>query len=338
MSSQHPPSANVLLYGAGSIGGVYLYQLLQAGCHVTTVCRSTYTLVKENGFKLSSARFGDVAYRPTSVVRDISECTDESFDFVLVCTKAFPGCSPSLADQLRPVLEGKPQTAVVLAQNGVMIEEEIAAAFPQNTILSGVVYCPAAQTSPGAIKCAEMVNLLELGTNPSNAPESQKADARRFADLMIRGGGDVEIHEDIQVARWSKLLLNAAWNPIGALTLTSDGDFLRSSDPYALNLAWGVMTEIVELAQKAGIEGVTIEVAQKKIETSKRRAKAGGGIEMSMLQDVRQGRKFEVEAIIGNAVRLGREKGVSMPRMETLYALANARCWALIKENSEKSR
>lgn len=336
MGSQTTPSANVLLYGAGSIGGVFLYQLLQAGCAVTAVCRSNYATVKSDGFRLSSVRYGDVTYRPTSVVRHLSECSNETFDFVLVCTKSFPGSSPSLPEQLRPVLEGRPQTAIILGQNGILIEEEVALAYPQNAILSGVIYCPAVQTGPGTIDYPEMLNLLELGTYPSTAPEPHKEAARRFVDLMNKGGGCAEVHEDIQVARWSKLLMNGAWNPICALTLTSDGDFLRTSDPYAHDVAWGIMLELVELAKAMGIPGVTAEAAEKRMSISTRRAKEGTGREMSMLHDVRQNRTMEVEAILGTAARLGREKGVSMPRLETVYALAKARCWALVKENSER--
>ncbi|KAJ5266609.1 ketopantoate reductase PanE/ApbA-domain-containing protein [Penicillium angulare] len=328
---------NILLYGAGSIGGVYLYQLLQAGCTVTAVCRSNYDVVKSCGFALSSVRFGEVTYRPTAVVRDISECSGDSFDFVLVCTKSFPGSNPSLPEQLRPVLDGRPQTTIVLAQNGIMIEEEVAVAFPQNPILSGVIYCPAVQTGPGTIEYSEMLNLFELGTYPSNAPESHKNEARRFADLMIRGGGGAEVHDDIQIARWSKLLMNAAWNPIGALTMNTDGDFLLTSEPYAYDLAWGIMMEVIELAKRMGISGVTTEVAEQKIALSKRRAETGTGREMSMLQDVRQGRSIEVEAILGNALRAGKQKGVSMPRLETIYALAKARCSAIEKERSKGS-
>lgn len=305
---------------------------------MTAVCRSNYATVKTNGFRLSSVRYGDVTFSPTVVVRDVSECSNETFDFVLVCTKSFPGSKPPLPEQLGPVLEGRPQTTIVLAQNGIMIEEEIAAAYPQNAILSGVVYCPAVQTGPGTIEYPEMLNLLELGTYPSKAPQPHKDAARRFADLMIKGGGGAEVHEDIQVARWSKLLMNGAWNPIGALTLTTDGDFLRTSEPYAHGLAWGIMMELVALAKEVGVAGVTVEVAEKKFSIAKRRAETGTGREMSMLQDVRQGRTFEVEAILGNAVRLGKQKGVPMPRLETLYALTTARCWALVKETSERAK
>lgn len=138
MTTQKRP--NILLYGAGSCGAVFLYQLLQAGCTVTTVCRSNYQSVKDNGFSLISVRFGNVSFKPTNVVRNLSECADVKFDYILVCTKSFPEAKPSLAEQLRPVLGGNENVAIVLAQNGVMIEEEIAVSYPKNPVLSGVVY------------------------------------------------------------------------------------------------------------------------------------------------------------------------------------------------------
>ena len=58
---------------------------------------------------------------------------------------------------------------------------------------------------------------------------------------------------------------------------------------------------------------------------------------MSMLQDIRQGRQFEVEAIIGNTVRLGKQYCVGMPRLETLYALLKGRSQAQLKEKARSS-
>lgn len=329
MSKSDP--VKVLLFGAGSIGAVYLYQLQQAGCRVTAVCRSNYASVKEHGFKLNSVRYGNVIYKPDAVVRDVSECEEKKFDYVLVCAKSYPGNKPSLSDLLRPVMEGNPETTVVLAQNGIMIEEDIAAAFPDNPLLSGVVYLPATQVEPGVIEYREMLNLLELGTYPMHAPVRHKNAAERFAKLMIQGGGAAEVHDNIQIARWSKLLLNCVWNPICALTLCSDGDFLLTSQPFAYELAWETMMEIVELAQKMGVQGVTEDVAMKKFSIAKNRAEKGTGREMSMLQDIRQSRPMEVEAIVGNVIRIGRENSLKMPRLATLYALVNARNHALIE-------
>lgn len=326
-------SPNVLIFGVGSIGAVYLYQLQQAGCSVTAVCRSNYQAVKNNGFTLKSLKFGNQQYKPDFVVRTVAECPgDKVYDFVLICAKSFPGSNPSLADMIRPAVVGRSQTAIVLAQNGIDIEKEIAYEFPNNPILSGVVYLPATQTAQGTIEYPEMLNLLEIGTYPADAPLSHKSAAIRMAELMVKGGGGAEVHDDIQISRWSKLLMNAAWNPICALTLCTDGDFLTTSTPFAYELVWEIMLEIIALAGKVGIPGVTVQEAGKRLGIAKMRAETGTGRQVSMLQDVKQGRSFEVEAIVGNTVRLGRDLDMHLPRLETIYALLKARHFALEKD------
>jgi len=202
-------------------------------------------------------------------------------------------------------------------------------------LLSCAVYMPATQTEPGVIHYPEMLNLLEIGTFPSTAPASHKAAAVRLASLVVAGGGQAEVHEDIQIARWSKLLLNGAWNPIGALSMCSDGDFMLSS-PYARDLIWSIMLEIISLARKIGIPNVDEKVAEQKLAIAARRAETGQGRELSMLQDIRQGRLFEVEAIVGNTIRLGHQWGVKMPLMEAIYALAKARFDAMKREQMQR--
>jgi 2-dehydropantoate 2-reductase len=326
---------HILLLGVGSVGAIHLLQLQRAGCTVTAVCRSNYAVVKEKGFTMRSVRFGNVTYRPDHIVRTIAECPkDTVYDYVLVTTKCFPGSKPSVADLIRPALIGRPETAIVLAQNGIEIEKDIADEFPENPILSGVVYLPTTQTSPGVIDYPEMLNMLELGTYPANAPATHKAAANKLVALMNQGGGEAKLHDDIQIARWTKLLINASWNPICALSMCSDGDFLLSSEPFANELVWGIMMEIVALAKKVGIPGVDEEAARVRLQIATRRAEAGTGRDPSMLQDVKQGRLFEVEAIVGNTVRLARKHAVSMPRLETVYALAKGRYEALARHQS----
>lgn len=322
----------ILLFGAGSIGAVHLHQFQRAGCIVTAICRSNYAAVKANGFKLISKRFGNVTYKPDHVVRSASECASETFDFIFVASKAFPGTKPSLADLLKPVLEGRKTTAVVLAQNGINIEEEIGRVYPDNPLISAVVYMPATQTQAGVIEYREMLNMLEIGTYPAHdVPQSHHDATARLAELIKRGGGDAKVFGDIQVQRWSKLIVNASWNPICALSLCTDAGFLVSSDPYAHDLVWGVMLEIVALANNIGIPGIDQSVAEWQFQRAKDRVKVKQGREMSMLQDVQQGRLFEVEAIVGNTVRLGRDRGIKMPLTEAVYALAKGRYDAMVR-------
>lgn len=79
------------------------------------------------------------------------------------------------------------------------------------------------------------------------------------------------------------------------------------------------MYEVVSIAQALEIKGITRELADEHLA---RHAKRTIGKAPSMLVDVQEGRPFEVEAIVGNAVRRAEKVGVKVPLLEAIYALA----------------
>ncbi|TVY92907.1 Uncharacterized protein LAWI1_G006845 [Lachnellula willkommii] len=310
--------AHILVFGAGGIGAVYIYIFMKAGATVTAVCRSNYEAVKRDGFTIHSVRLGNVHCQP-NVVRTIAEAASncsEPWDFLVICNKSFPGSSPSISDVIRPAVG--PSTGIVLLQNGIAIEEELAAAFPENPILSGVVYVPATQIRPGVIDCGTRSNnLLEIGTYPAPAPQSHKRAAEEIASLIREGGADAVVYDDVQPRRWSKLIVNASWNPITALSQCNIMDF-RDSSPGAIDFVRAVMLEIVRVAQAVGIEGIDEASAETLLRSFLTRTDTK---EPSMLQDVRKGQPFEIEAIVGNTVRVAKAHGVEVPLLDALYVL-----------------
>lgn len=306
----------VLLFGAGSVGTVYLW-LLSKVASTTAVCRSNYQVAKEEGFIINSSIFGQGIHFKPRVVRDCEEAApkgSEPYDYILVCSKAIPATIPKLIS----AAVAPSYTAIVLVQNGVGIEEEYRAAFPANPIISAVVYLPATQRPAGVIKHGE-VEKLQVGSYPSSAP-NQHAEA--FAKLLQSAGGTAEFYEEIQPKRWFKLLVNASWNPICALTLSKDTDVLTSSEE-ATAVVLAAMLEIQDIAAAYGYT-ITREQVDFQLGRATARIPINAGIEPSMLQDVQSGRRIEVEAIVGNAVRMGKEKGVACVRLEMLYVLAKA--------------
>jgi 2-dehydropantoate 2-reductase len=316
-----PPK--VLVHGSGAIGAVYIYLLLQAGCSVTAVCRSNYTAAKANGFTLDSDRYGQGIKIHPNVVQTPEEAASQGpFDFIIVSTKALPGQKLSTPSIIKPAITSD-KTTIVLIQNGIGIEDEYATAFPSNPLLSCVVYLPTTQISPGHISTGA-IELLQIGTFPAAQEVSSPAKHAAFQlqSLLASAGGNAELHADIQAQRWSKLLINASWNPICALTLSRDVAFLASS-AIAEKLVTDVMNEVVAIAQAKGDTNVTSEMARGQLQRALER-KGTKGIEPSMLVDVVNGRRMEVEVILGNPIKVANEVGVSVPRMETLYVLLKA--------------
>lgn len=331
-----PPK--VLVHGSGAIGAIYIYLFLQAGCSVTAVCRSNYDAAKANGFTIDSDRYGQGIKIHPNVVRTPEEAASQEggpFDFIIVSTKALPGQKLSTPEIIKPaVTEGK--TAIVLIQNGIGIEDEYAVAFPSNPLLSCVVYLPTTQISPGHISTGA-IELLQIGTFPAaqHPASPAKQAAEQLQSTLVSAGGIAELHADIQAQRWSKLLINASWNPICALSLSRDVAFLASST-LAEKLVTDVMHEVVAIAQAKGYANVTSEMARGQLQRALER-KGTKGIEPSMLVDVVNGRRMEVEVILGNPIRVAREVAVEVPRMETLYVLLKALDEAMALRSPGKS-
>ncbi|KAK6438608.1 hypothetical protein LTR95_005180, partial [Oleoguttula sp. CCFEE 5521] len=248
----------ILLHGAGAIGTIYVYLLQKAGCSVTAVCRSNYEAAKKDGFTIDSDVYGKgIQIRPV-VARSPTEAKELGpFDYVIVSTKAFPGVTPQI---IAPAISES--TTIVLIQNGIGIEDEYAKAFPNNPLLSCVVYLPTTQVSPGHIVMGA-TEILQIGTYPATSSSDSPAyqSAERLVQTLTSAGSSTTLHVDIQEKRWQKLLINASWNPICALTLSRDVAYLASS-PEAENVVTAVMAEVVSIARAKGYTKITVQMTK----------------------------------------------------------------------------
>ena len=77
-----------------------------------------------------------------------------------------------------------------------------------------------------------------------------------------------------------------------------------------------LMAEVIAVANAAGV-ALTEEMAAKQREYTRNFPP----YKTSMLQDFEAGRDLEVEAILGNTLRIARRLGVAVPRIESCYAL-----------------
>ncbi|KAI1654435.1 2-dehydropantoate 2-reductase [Daldinia decipiens] len=327
----------VLIFGTGSLGTCYAWALSNAvgQDNVTAICRSNYEFASRNGFTIHSNLWGDNLHFQPRIARSVAEAVQQLaldaqpfFDFVVVATKVVP-TDPSIEELIGPAI-AKGRTAIVLLQNGIGIEDEYAQLYPDNPLLSTVAYFPATQVSPGVVHHKE-VETLHVGTYPAAAPTKHKEAAREFVELLGKGGATAKLHDDVQHKRWGKLLVNGSWNPICALTRLRDREFVEVSLSLDLGAEdkWGdgvrfvkdVMLEIASVAQAYGYSDVDEEVVDFQIGRAVVRDLPG--VQPSMLGDAFESKSMEVDAIVGNVVRLARKKGLAVPMLRTIYLLAN---------------
>jgi 2-dehydropantoate 2-reductase len=299
----------VLVIGAGAIGAFYGALLARAGCEVSVVARSDYDAVAARGYRVDGnlgGKAGDLSFRPAQVLRASGEYEGEP-DYALVAMKLVPGTDRVAA--LRPALA--PNTAIVLVQNGIGIEDEIAQAFPQHELISGVAYAGVSRAGPAHIRHESAYARLILGLYPRGV----SAACERLAAAIRAGGANSTLTDDIVGARWQKCAWNAVFNPLSALGGgLGTRDMLSGDEQIAL-----VRAAIGEVCAIAAADGHPLapDTVDQQIEGTLRMP----NYVSSMGQDRLAGRAMETEALLGNAVRIARRLGVAAPRLEALYAM-----------------
>jgi 2-dehydropantoate 2-reductase len=300
------PKSRILIVGAGAIGSFYGALLAEKGADVSVVCRSEFEIVREHGLAIESSVFGDRIFRPAQVLRSAAEYQGGFPDYLIVSVKVVHGVDRSAL--IRDAVG--PDTAIVLIENGVEIEAEIAAAFPANELISALAYIQVSRTGPGKIKHHALGNLT-LGNYPSGAG----ARCRQLADLLQRDGIRCTVSEQVVTARWHKCVWNAVFNPISVLGGALDTATILAP-PEGVAFVRGAMQEVIRVAAAAG-HALPPAIIDQYIDGTRR----APPYKTSMALDYENGRAMEIEVILGNVVRAGRRENVAIPALEALYAL-----------------
>ncbi len=148
------------------------------------------------------------ALRRFAVYRSCEEAAQSgSFDYVLCASKALLDAKPYLEDQIRSVVSSS--TTIVLLQNGVGAEEPLHVAFPDNTIISAVVWTGGRIVEDGVVQQFNREGLT-IGVDWRRDDGVTKREEKKKLDLLVdilrAGGGDCTVADSIQSERWVKVI------------------------------------------------------------------------------------------------------------------------------------
>ena len=150
-------------------------------------------------------------------------------------------------------------------------------------------------------------NRISLGEPDGSRSER----CRRIAEALVKSGLRCPITARIRHEIWVKVLGNASFNPVSALTRATLAQMVR--DPGVCALVRNIMQEVEAVSGKLGME-LPVSIDQRIAGAEK-----VGEHKTSMLQDLEAGRPMELEAIVGSVVELGERLGVPMPYTRTVY-------------------
>ncbi len=295
---------NILITGAGAIGAFYGALLAKQQTRVSVVCRKDYHVVKSSGFKIHSKDLGNWQFTPDQVLRSAADYHQKA-DYVILCSKVLPGLNRSAL--IRDAVG--PETAIVFIQNGVETEAEIAAAFPDNEIISGLAFICCNRTEQHGIIEHMAYGKLALGNYPTGCSDK----TRLLCELFKQSGIPCEIPENIITARWQKNVWNAPFNPLSVLSGgLQTHDILNQQE----SLVRSVMQDICNIAYALG-HTLPEDIVDFNIQSTY----AIAPYKTSMLLDYEHQRPMETEAILGNAFRAAQSVNCSSPYLESLYRL-----------------
>lgn len=318
-----------LIAGAGAIGAYVGACMARAGIDVTLFARGPHLkAMQEHGVRIRSQE-GDFEARPR-MIGSLEEAGP--MDVLILGVKAHS--LPQLAPQLKPVLG--PETTVVSTQNGIpwwyfqgiggpweglrleRIDPEgvISAAIEARRVVGSIVYFSTEISEPGVIEHTEG-NRISLGE-----PDGTRSDrCRRIAEALVASGLRCPITTHIREEIWVKILGNASFNPVSALTRATLVQMVR--DPGTAELIRNIMLEVESVSRKLGLE-LPVSIEQRMAGAEK-----VGEHKTSMLQDVEAGRPMELEALVGSVVELGERLGLALPHTRMVYS-----CAKLLNRNS----
>jgi 2-dehydropantoate 2-reductase len=325
-SSAQAGRATYAVVGAGAIGSYVGAALARAGAAVTLVGRGAHLqAMREHGVLVHSPR-GDFSARPAATA-DLRGAAP--VDVVILALKAHQ-LGAVLADLPRLFHE---RTSVVAMQNGIpwwyfqrhggphdglVLESvdpggKIAAAIEPERVIGCVIYASTEIEAPGVVRHTEGTR-FSLG----ELDRSHSERAQRISADLVAGGLRAPVEDDIRRDIWLKLLGNASFNPISALTRATLVDM--TNDAGVEPLVREMMEETMAVAHALGITfDITIE---KRIDGARR----VGAHKTSMLQDLEARKPLELDALTGVIVelgeKLGEKLGVATPATRHVYALA----------------
>lgn len=292
------------IIGTGAIGGYYGARLQQAGFDVHFLVKSDYPLVKNQGLKIDSCD-GDFTLPTVNAYDDpslIPPC-----DVVVVALKATQ--NQILSNILPSIL--KKDGTVLLLQNGLGAEEKIASIIP-NSIIGGLCFICSNKVGPGYIRHLDYGSIKMAQYCPNGGSAGITNELKAISLDFQKAGLEVNLSQDLLLTRWEKLAWNIPFNGLSALLEATTAEIMEN--PETRSLAEALAKEVVE-----GAKASDRALSQEFISNLMARTAQMKPYHTSMKLDRDQKRPLEVEAIFGNPLRVAREKGMTLPRIETLY-------------------
>lgn len=293
---------NIVVVGAGGVGGYFGGKLAQAGFNVTFVARgNTLKAIKTNGLKVKSIN-GDFTVHPkaTDKFNELNKT-----DLVILGVKSWQ--IETVAVQLKDIITKN--TMVLPLQNGADNADKLRAILPRENVLTGLCKIVSKIEAPGVIDHFAFEPEIVFGEYDNQSTKR----IQKVAKLFDKAGIKNRVSDDIHIDIWKKFLFIATISGIGAMTRSVFG-VIRADDELR-QIMYQTANEIVAIANAKGVglSNDDIEMVLKVVDNLNYKTTA------SMQRDIMEGRPSELDNFNGYIVRQGKDLHITTPANSFTY-------------------
>jgi len=297
----------ILVMGAGAIGSIF-GGFLSKSQDVTLIGRKPHiSKINKEGLKISGI-WGEHIFKNVHAFTSVVECTELApYDLVLITTKSYD--TEDVVIKVLPLISK--DSLVASVQNGIGNEEIIAKIVGKNRTMGGMAIFGAVLVEPAHVQVTVYASECLFGTLSKNMKRS-----KAVAEMVSKSGIPASPTDDIIREKWMKVFYNITLNPLSAILKIRYGKLGEYEETKEM-----IKSMLKEAFKVAEAEGIGLKFTWEKYfhYLIKNQLPPTSEHKSSMLQDIEQHKRTEVEYMNGAIVRLGKVHGIKTPVNETIY-------------------
>ncbi|MGE3808072.1 MAG: ketopantoate reductase family protein [Gemmataceae bacterium] len=303
----------ILIYGAGALGSAIGGLLHQAGHEVGLLGRAAHLeAIRANGLRLTGLWGAHHIHGCGRLFTSVDDVPAGEWELILLTVKtydtaaAIAGCRKLVG----------PRTKLVSIQNGHGNVEQLREAFGVERVF-GARVITGAELEPGQVKITVHADHLRLG--PHRGEAELMPEAERIARVLNESGVPAAATDRFLSYLWSKLLFNCALNAMGALLRKTYGELW--DHPPSRRAMSDIFREAFAVCHAHKIPLFWERPEDYEVVFDNELVPATRNHYPSMLRDLEQRGRTEIDSMNGAVVRLGEEHGLPTPANRILTAM-----------------
>ena len=309
----------IVVLGAGAIGSVFGGFLAKSGHEVILFGREHCIHPINNHGLFIEGIWGShhiTNIKGYSSLNKIARSEGRTFDLTLLTVKSYD-TKEMIKNYFHTFGNASPTVSL---QNGLGNLETIAEILGRDKVIGGRVIFGAELVEPARVKVTVYADKVVLGSLKDGVPFEE---VKKIAELFDKSGIPTISTKEIEKFIWGKVLYNGALNALSCLLEVNYGKLLENTQTRTI--MEGTIRELFDVIQKKGIVVEWKDAEEYTSELFEHLIPATYDHFSSMLQDKRNGKKTEIDALNGKVVAMAEEMEIDLPVNRVITSLVKAK-------------